>query len=116
MNPTEKEIQARVEYKMNELLGIVEQIANKNWHHGFETGEAKYIHYWEALTILRGCLNNELKRPLLSTNMVEEFRIKHKGEILDEIIKKLSIFGFLHEKEEGKIRRFLIKKIDMLQN
>lgn len=116
MTDIEKEIQARVEYKMNEFLGNVQKTANYSWHHGIKTGEAKYINYWEALSMLRDFLNNELKRPLPSTNLVEEFKTKHKGEVLDEIIKKLSSFGYLPEKEEGKIRRFLIKKIDMLQN
>ena len=105
MTDIEKEIQARVEYKMNEFLGNVQKTANYSWHHGIKTGEAKYINYWEALSMLRDFLNNELKRPLPSINLVEEFKTKHKGEVLDEIIKKLKKIkrGIAHKKKKKNI-------------
>lgn len=112
----EAEVQARVYYKMKEILAAVSEMANNNWHKAFQEGKPKYMNYWEAYLLMVNCFNKEIKTPLPSKNMALDYKKKAKGEVLDDIIKKLNTFGFLHGNEEGRVRRFLIKVIDKLQN
>jgi hypothetical protein len=57
----EKEIQARVDFKMNELLKAIENRANANWSIAFKIGSQKHSYYWEAFEQMKSMFQKELE-------------------------------------------------------
>ena len=110
---TEKEIQARVDFKMNELLTAVENTAKANWNVAFQSNSQKHSHYWEAFGQMKQMLIKEMQMATPYDDMAEQKRRKKRDEAIDKIMERFCKRGErdYHEKE-----RLLVSLIENAQN
>lgn len=110
---TEKEIQARVDFKMNELLTAVENTAKANWNVAFQSNSQKHSHYWEAFGQMKQMLIKETQMATPYDDMAEQKRRKKRDEAIDKIMERFCKRGErdYHEKE-----RLLVSLIENAQN
>lgn len=103
----EKEVQARVDFKMNELLTAIKNTANTNWNIAFQTGNPKYSHYWEAFNQMSGMFKKELEMGLPFNEMSELNRRKKRDKAIEKIMERFCQRGtrdyYQKEKEAVKI-------------
>lgn len=112
----EAEVQARVAFKMNELLTAVTNMANASWHQAFNSGHGKYANYWEAYNLMLARFKKELNLPTPSDHMAMDLKQKNKREAIDKIMEELVSFGRIHPRDEVRVRNFLARTIEALQN
>lgn len=110
---TEKEIQARVDFKMNELLTALENTAKANWNSAFQNNSPKYSHYWEAFEQMKHMLIKEMQMAAPFDDMADQKRRKKRDEAIDKIMERFCKRGErdYHEKE-----RLLVSFIENAQN
>lgn len=110
---TEKEIQARVVFKMNELLTAVENTAKAKWNIAFQNNSQKHSHYWEAFGQMKQMLIKEMQMATPYDDMAEQKRRKKRDEAIDKIMERFCKRGErdYHEKE-----RLLVSLIENAQN
>ena len=110
---TEKEIQARVDFKMNELLKAVENTAKANWNVAFQSNSQKHSHYWEAFGQMKQMVIKEMQMATPYDDMAEQKRRKKRDEAIDKIMERFCKRGErdYHEKE-----RLLVSLIENVQN
>ena len=109
----EKEIQARVEFKMNELLIAVQNTAKTNWELAFNSRSAKHTHYWEAFNQFAAMLKKEAAMATPCNEMhVANKRFK-RDRAIDKIMERLVQRGTrdYHQKE-----KFLVSIIEDAQD
>ena len=109
----EKEIQARVDFKMNELLTAVENTAKANWNIAFQNNSQKHSHYCEAFGQMKQMLIKEMQMATPYDDMAEQKRRKKRDEAIDKIMERFCKRGErdYHEKE-----RLLVSLIENAQN
>lgn len=112
----EEEVQARVEFKMNQFLTAIKNMANANWHLAFQSGRSKYANYWEAFGEIEKWFKKELNTPTPSDHMADDLKRKKKRDVIDNIKKEINQFGLLRPKDEERIHNFLAREIENLQN
>lgn len=110
---TEREIQARVDFKINELLTAVENTAKANWNIAFQGNSQKHSHYWEAFGQMRQMLIKEVQMATPYNDMAEQKRRNKRDEAIDKIMERFCKRGErdYHEKE-----RLLVSLIENAQN
>ena len=109
----EKEIQARVEFKMNELLTAVQNTAETNWGLAFSEMSAKHTHYWEAFNQLAVMLKKESEMATPCNEMhIANKRLK-RDRAIDKIMDRFAQRGTrgYHQKE-----KFLVSVIEAAQD
>lgn len=109
----EKEIQARVDFKINELLTTVENTAKANWNTAFQSNSQKHSYYWEAFEQMKQMLIKEMQMTAPYDDMAEQKRRKKRDEAIDKIMERFCKRGErdYHEKE-----RVLVSIIENAQN
>ena len=83
----EKEVQARVDFKMNELLTVVKNTASHNWNKAFKTGHPKYVYYWGAFNQMLEMFKKELEMELPFSEISELIRKKKKDIAVNKIME-----------------------------
>lgn len=83
----EKEIQARVDFKMNELLTAIQNRADTNWAIAFKIGSQKHSYYWEAFEQMKSMFQKELEMSYPYDIMSELNRRKKKHDAVDKIME-----------------------------
>lgn len=109
----EKEIQARVKFKMNELLTAVQNTAKTNWEFAFNSMSAKRTHYWEAFNQVAAMLKKESEMATPCNEMhIANKRFK-RDRAIDKIMERFVQRGTsgYHEKE-----KFLVSVIEDAQD
>lgn len=109
----EKEIQARVEFKMNELLTAVENTAKANWNIAFQNNSQKHSYYWEAFEQVRKMFVKEMLMATPYDNMAKQKRRKKRDDVINKIMERFCKRGEhdYHHKE-----RLLVSLIEDAQN
>ena len=114
----EAEVQARVAFKMNELLTGVKNTAKANWHASFSQNSQKYFHYSEALKQFAGMVKKEIEMGTPYAKMSYEEKInkekkdrKLRDEAIEEIITRFSIRGTKQHREFEQVLVNVFKKI-----
>ena len=110
---TEKEIQARVDFKMNELLTAVENTAKTNWNVAFHSNSQKHSHYWEAFGQMKQMLIKEMQMATPYDDMAEQKRRKKRDEAIDKIMERCCKRG---ERDYYEKERLLVSIIENAQN
>jgi hypothetical protein len=110
---TEKEIQARVDFKMNELLTAVENTAKANWNIAFQSNSQKHSHYWEAFGQMKQMLIKEMQMATPYDDMAEQKRRKKRDEAIDKIMER---FCKRRERDYHEKERLLVSLIENAQN
>ena len=92
VNGTEKEIQARIDFKLSELLTGLENRAKAEWNNAFNMNSQKHTNYWEAFSELKKMLRKEIEMAPPHDEMAEvrrkEVRDEAVSAIADRLIKK----------------------------
>jgi hypothetical protein len=109
----EKEIQARVDFKMNELLTAVENTAKANWNVAFQSNSQKHSHYWEAFGQMKQMLIKERQMVTPYDDMSEQKRRKKRDEAIDKIMERFCKRG---ERDYHDKERLLVSLIENAQN
>lgn len=109
----EKEIQARVEFKMNELLTAVQNTAETNWGIAFESMSAKHTHYWEAFNQMAAMLKKESAMAMPCNEMYNANKRFKRDRAINKIMERLVQRGTrdYHQKE-----KFLVSVIEDAQD
>lgn len=108
----EKEVQARVEFKMNELLTAVENTAKNNWNSAFHSGNPKHAHYWEAFSQLKGMLSKEIKMSTPFDNMAKQDKRRKRNIAIEKIMGRFCKRG---ERDYHQKERLLVSIIEEAQ-
>lgn len=111
----EKEVQARVDFKLNELLGAMKQAAARNWHIAFQSTSLKHSHYWEAFEEMVKMLDKERRIPTPTDQMYLQRKHDAKNEAVEKI-KELIIPRFEHPANERHIIRTIVSAVEKAQN
>lgn len=109
----EKEIQARVEFKMNEILTAIENIAKLNWNIAFKSNSQKHSHYWEAFGQMKQILIKEMQIATPYNDMAEQKRKKKRDEAINKIMERFCKRG---ERDYLQKERLLVSFIEDAQN
>jgi hypothetical protein len=112
LNP-EKEIQARVDFKINELLIALENTAKINWSTAFIGNSQKHSHYWEAFNQMKQMLLKEIQMAVPYDDMAEQKRRKKRDEAIDKIMERFCKRG---EKDYHQKEKLLVSIIESSQN
>ena len=110
---TEKEIQARVDFKMNELLTAVENTAKANWNVAFQNNSQKHSYYWEAFGQMKQMLIKEMQMGTPHDDMAEQKRRKKRDEAIDKIMERFCKRG---ERDYHHKEQLLVSLIENAQN
>ena len=102
---TEKEVQARVDFKMSELLTAVENTAKANWNISFQNNSQKHAHYWEAFGQLKQMLRKEVELGTPFDDMVEQRMRAKRDKAIDNIMGRFCKRGEqdYHQKEKALV-------------
>lgn len=108
----EKEIQARVEFKMKELLTALENSCKRNWQIAFQSGNPKYSNYLEAFGQMKQMLIKEMQMPTPSNEMYE---IKKRANRDRAINKIMNTFYKRGERDYHQKEKVLVSIIEEIQ-
>lgn len=108
----EKEVQARVEFKMNELLNALKNSCDRNWQAAFQSGNPKYSNYYEAFGQMKQMLIKEMQLPTPSDEMYE---IKKRANRDRAINKIMNTFYKRGERDFHQKERALVSIIEEVQ-
>ena len=89
VNGTEKEIQARIDFKLSELLTGVENRAKAEWNTAFHANSQKHTNYWEAFKELKNMLRKEIEMATPGNEMAEARRREKRDEAISKIADRL---------------------------
>lgn len=112
-NTIEEEIQARIQFKMIELLTGVENQALNCWNASMSGNHPKYSYYAQAFNQLKQMLMKEMIMELPCDNMSELKKRESRDKAISKIMKRFCKQG---EKEYEHKERFLVEVIHNLQN
>ena len=109
----EKEIQARIEFKMNELLDAVQNAAMANWTTAFNETSPKHTYYWEAFKQFKSMLVKEMQMPPPYDDMAAHKKRMAADKAISEIMKRFCDRG---QRDYYEKERVLVGIIDDVQN
>lgn len=110
---TEEEVNARVEFKMNELLVALENTAKINWNTAFQHNSQKHSHYYEAFSQVKQMLIKEMEMATPFNNMAEQKRRKKRDEAIDKVMERFCKRG---DRDYYEKERLLVSIIENAQN
>lgn len=108
----ELEIQARIEFKMNEFLTAVKNRLNFKHRQAFDMSKESQ-EAWKAFEELSVMLRKEINMPTPSDNMVKERKWKAKEKAVENILKTLDVHG---KKEFHYKIQTIVSEIENAQN
>lgn len=109
----EKEIEARVEFKMNELLTGIKNVAKTNWHIAFNGSSQKHSYYWEAFTQMEEMFHKEMKMALPYPSMEVHNRKQARDKAVRKITDRLNMRG---TRDSDQITRVIVEAVEQAQN
>lgn len=109
----EAEVQARVEFKMNELLTAIKNRVIIHWNGATSSGSQKYVHYWEAFGELEKMLHKECQMTTPSDSMAKDELDRKKRIAINRLINRFCKVG---EKDYQHKVNIIISTVEELQN
>lgn len=109
----EEEIQARVDFKMKELLKAIEHKAKANWNLAFCSGHPKHQFYLEAFSQMKSMFKKEMEMPLPCNNMSELKKQNQRDRMTEKIVERLDLRG---RRGAWEKEMFIYKCLEELQN
>ena len=107
--PEEKEIQARVELKLNDILCHIESRCASSWNSAFATGSPVHANYWEAFKDIERIFKKEIDMGVPYDSISDKNRKEARNKAVDDVVR---LFG--HEAHR-KIRS-VVSIIEEAQN
>ncbi len=108
----EQEVQARVEFKMNEFITGLKNIAKRHWHIAFQTMDSKYQHYWEAFEQIEQMIQKEIRMGTPYDDMANRKKWEAKQKAVENISNSLQLKG---RDADHKIR-IIVREVESAQN
>lgn len=101
----EKEIQARVEFKLNEILTGVKNRTNALFARTVQTGSQKDAHFHEAFRVFQEQFIKEINMPTPYDDMAEQKRRETRDKAVDEIVEMFgrNMHGRDRERLPGRV-------------
>ena len=109
----EKEVQARVEFKIRQILTAVENTARAHQATAFLGGHPKYSYYAEALRQAIGIIKKEMKMATPVDQMHLQNMREKREKAIDEIVTLFDIRG---KRDMHMIEKRLVDIIKSAQN
>lgn len=109
----ENEVQARIEFKMNEFMVGMKNVCRHHWSHAFSTMDQKYQHYWEAFEQMQEMFQKEVRMAPPHDDMAKRRKWEAKEKAVQNITDILDIRG--RRDYHHKIR-IVVKEIENAQN
>jgi len=107
----EKEVQARVEFKLSELLTAVKNRVGFKYRQAFDmTRESQYA--WQAFEELEGMLKKEVMMATPYDEMDKQAKWMAKEKAVANLIKSLKLDGY---DKQQKVK-FIVSEIENAQN
>lgn len=111
----DKEVQARVDFKMNEFLTGVKNMVSYKYRQAFDmTQKSQYI--WQAWEELEKMFQKEVRMGLPYDSMVMESKREAKNKAVDKIMNRLDLNGRIDPRERQSITRTIVSSIEEAQN
>ena len=109
----EREVQARVDFKMNELLTGLKNTISANFSAAIKTNNPKYSYYWEAFTQFDEMVKKERDMGTPYNDMAKRELEKKRNNAVTKLSNRLLKRGAYdyHEKE-----RFIVGVVEDLLN
>lgn len=98
----EEEIQARIDFKMNELLKAVKNTCIREWGLSYINNSQKHLHYHEAFSMMERILIKERDLVTPSNEMSKEIKRKKRDLAINKIMERFCKRGDrdYHHKEK----------------
>jgi len=109
----ELEVQARVKFKLSELMTVIENSAKSHWHLAFINNSQKHSHYFEALNQVKSMMEKEINMPTPVSDMQFEKLRNQRDIVVNKIMDRFCRRG---EKDYYDKERVLVSIIEKLQN
>ena len=113
LQDVEKEVQARVDFKMNELLTALENAAKLNWHVALRNNSQKHTYYWEAFDQMKQMLGKEMRMATPRNDMAEQQKRIKRDEAISKIMERFCDRG---DRDYLQKERLLVSIIENAQN
>lgn len=112
-NENEREIEARVEFKINELFTGIKNTIKNNYIAALHSGSSKYYYYWEAFTIFENMIEKEIKMGVPYNEMAKQKLKEKRDKAVDDIMGRLCKKGSpdYHQKQ-----KFVVNIVEKLLN
>lgn len=107
----EKEVQARVEFKMNEFLTAVKNRVGFKYQQAFDMTQ-KSQYEWQAFKELSEMLNKEIRIPTPYDDMAKRKKWEAKEKAVEKIVKTLDLRG---RDYDSKIRT-IVSAVEIAQD
>lgn len=85
----EKEVQARVNHKLNELITVCTNMANTNYWLAFKSNHPKYVYYMDAFKQFKQMMIKEKNMPLPIDHLVEAKKREQRNKAVDKLSDRL---------------------------
>ena len=105
----EKEIKARVEFKLNDILSHIKARCESSWNSAFATGSPAHTYYWEAFKEIESIFKKEIDMGVPYDSISDKNRKEARNKAVDDVVR---LFG--HEGHR-KIRS-IVRIIEQAQN
>lgn len=112
----EKEVQARVEFKFNELLTGVKNQAKLNWYIAADNMSQKHSHYWEAFEQFEGMLRKEVNMAPPYDSMAEQNFKNARDKAVDELKELLILQGYRGRQPEHYMIKDVVSIVETAMN
>lgn len=111
----EREVRARIDFKLDELKSAMKQAATRNWHIAFNGMNQKASHKWEAFEEMIQMLEKERMMPPPNDEMALRNKRDARDKAVDEI-KSVVIKRGEHRGDEQHIIRTIVRAVEKAQN
>lgn len=112
----EQEVQARVDFKLDELMTGLKNAAAREWHIAFQSGNPKHSHYWEAFEKLKEMLEKERRMPVPYNEMALQKKREARDAAVTEIISVFQQRWVGDPRRRNHETRVVVAAIEKAQN
>lgn len=112
-NDIEAEVQARVDFKLNELLTAIKNTININYQASLQSGSPKHYYYWEAFNRFEEMIKKETEMKVPCDEMTKLKIVQKRDSAVKKIMERLCKKGSTdyYEKES-----FVVGVVENLLN
>lgn len=111
----EEEINARIHFKIEELITGLKNTARHNWGIAFSSGNPKYAHYWEAFEQMVKMIYKERDMPPPYDEIVLTKKRKARDAAVDAIMDKIRPIS-MGRFDDRHILQAVVRSIEEAQN
>lgn len=101
----EDEIQERINFKMSELMTVLENRIGIEWNISFNNMSQKHANYMEAFKMLKEMIKKEMIMAVPYDNMAERQMNKSKDIAVEKFVKLFNIEG--QRNYQGKVSQIV---------